>query len=402
MKFLKRNIFAVIIIISCVILVPNAISLQSQARTQAIVTAIGIDKTDNEYEVSLQTLVPTPAEQFEQKISVVSGVGKSVSEAIDKISLRLGKKIGIAQCRVIIINREIDDNLASVFDSITKTKINTHNLSIIVTDNKAKDFLNASENLDNNLYFALSDESYNNLHIDAVYLSLGEFYNDYISKDNDSLVCKVNLTSSKEIGSIESQNTQDSSGGEQEQNTQEDIVFNNGESVIIKDGKFFLDLTPQQTRCFNWLSNKSTKGYIYVDNISDDLYDNASVGLEIQKKILKKKVKFANGKPQIAFDLIIYARIDEVMSNEQSKKVLKSEEPLLTKALKISVIKQIKEEMAAAIQLSKENFIDVLHIQDEFLKYQNKDFKQYLEYNGYNDFLSKIEFVFDVDIKELM
>lgn len=402
MKFLKRNIFAVIIIISCVILVPNAISLQSQARTQAIVTAIGIDKTDNKYEVSLQTLVPTPAEQFEQKISVVSGVGKSVSEAIDKISLRLGKKIGIAQCRVIIINREIDDNLASVFDSITKTKINTHNLSIIVTDNKAKDFLNASENLDNNLYFALSDESYNNLHIDAVYLSLGEFYNDYISKDNDSLVCKVNLTSSKEIGSIESQNTQDSSGGEQEQNTQEDIVFNNGESVIIKDGKFFLDLTPQQTRCFNWLSNKSTKGYIYVDNISDDLYDNASVGLEIQKKILKKKVKFANGKPQIAFDLIIYARIDEVMSNEQSKKVLKSEEPLLTKALKISVIKQIKEEMAAAIQLSKENFIDVLHIQDEFLKYQNKDFKQYLEYNGYNDFLSKIEFVFDVDIKELM
>lgn len=402
MKFLKRNIFAVIIIISCVILVPNAISLQSQARTQAIVTAIGIDKTDNEYEVSLQTLVPTPAEQFEQKISVVSGVGKSVSEAIDKISLRLGKKIGIAQCRVIIINREIDDNLASVFDSITKTKINTHNLSIIVTDNKAKDFLNASENLDNNLYFALSDESYNNLHIDAVYLSLGEFYNDYISKDNDSLVCKVNLTSSKEIGSIESQNTQDSSGGEQEQNTQEDIVFNNGESVIIKDGKFFLDLTPQQTRCFNWLSNKSTKGYIYVDNISDDLYDNASVGLEIQKKILKKKVKFANGKPQIAFDLIIYARIDEVMSNEQSKKVLKSEESLLTRALKISVIKQIKEEMAAAIQLSKENFIDVLHIQDEFLKYQNKDFKQYLEYNGYNDFLSKIEFVFDVDIKELM
>ena len=238
MKFLKRNIYSILIIILCIIFVPNAISLQSQGHTQAIVTAIGIDKGEDAYEVSLQTIVPTPAEQFEQKISVVSGEGKSISEAFNNIALRLGKNIGIAQCRIIVISRNVDDDLASVFDSITKTKINTHNLSIIVTDVKAKEFINASKNLDNNLYFALSDESYNNNHIDAVYLSLGDFYDDYLSKDQCSLITRINLSSSKDIGSIESQNTQDSSGGEKEQGSnKEDIVFNNGQSTVIKNGK---------------------------------------------------------------------------------------------------------------------------------------------------------------------
>ena len=254
MKFLKRNIYSILIIILCIIFVPNAISLQSQGHTQAIVTAIGIDKGEDAYEVSLQTIVPTPAEQFEQKISVVSGEGKSISEAFNNIALRLGKNIGIAQCRIIVISRNVDDDLASVFDSITKTKINTHNLSIIVTDVKAKEFINASENLDNNLYFALSDESYNNKHIDAVYLSLGDFYDDYLSKDQCSLITRINLSSSKDIGSIESQNTQDSNEEEKEQGSnQEDTVFNNGQSTVIKNGKFYFDLTPEQTRAFNWM-----------------------------------------------------------------------------------------------------------------------------------------------------
>ena len=401
MKFLKRNIYSIIIIILCVVFVPNAISLQSQGHTQAIVTAIGIDKNENTFEVSLQTIVPTPAEQFEQKISVVSGEGQSVSEAFNNIALRLGKNIGIAQCRIIVVSRNVDDDLASVFDSITKTKINTHNLSIIVTDAKAKEFINASENLDNNLYFALSDESYNNKHIDAVYLSLGDFYDDYLSKDQCSLITRINLSSSKDIGSIESQNTQDSSGGEKEQGSnQEDAVFNNGQSTVIKNGKFYFDLTPEQTRAFNWMRKESNKGYIYVSNVTDELYENADVGLEIEDKHLQKKVSFVNGRPTITFKLKLYVRIDEIVSDKLNKKIFKSERNFLTDKLKMLTIKQIKEEMAKAIEISKKENVDVLNIKSQFTKYCNKDFIIYLNaYNGAND-LNGINYIFDVDIKE--
>lgn len=403
MKFLKRNIYSILIIILCIIFVPNAISLQSQGHTQAIVTAIGIDKGEDAYEVSLQTIVPTPAEQFEQKISVVSGEGKSISEAFNNIALRLGKNIGIAQCRIIVISRNVDDDLASVFDSITKTKINTHNLSIIVTDTKAKEFINASENLDNNLYFALSDESYNNKHIDAVYLSLGDFYDDYLSKDQCSLITRINLSSSKDIGSIESQNTQDSSGGEKEQGSnQEDTVFNNGQSTVIKNGKFYFDLTPEQTRAFNWMRKESNKGYIYVSNVTDELYENADVGLEIEDKHLQKKVSFANGKPTITFKLTLYVRIDEIVSNKLSKKTLKSEKNFLTDKLKMLTIKQIKEEMAMAIKISKEYNFDAVKIKSQFTKYCNKDFVTYMYANNEKNYLNRINYVFDVDIKERM
>ena len=153
MKYLWQNKVLIILIIITIFLVPISISKPSQSQSDVIVTGIGVDKVDKEFEVSIQYLVPTPESQFKQVLKVVSMKDKSFSLAVNKVILFLGKHLGFTHCKLLVFSDSLkDENLTNIFDYVTRTKVNTYNINIINTDESAKDFLLATINLEGNSF----------------------------------------------------------------------------------------------------------------------------------------------------------------------------------------------------------------------------------------------------------
>ena len=83
LKYLWKNKVFLFLLILAVWLVPSTIGLSEQSQTESIVTAIGIDKQNSEFEVSLQYIVPNVSNGPEG-LKIISQKGDSVGDAVEK------------------------------------------------------------------------------------------------------------------------------------------------------------------------------------------------------------------------------------------------------------------------------------------------------------------------------
>ena len=70
--YIKRFPMIVILIIILLFFTPLAVFSPGENRNRGVVTAIGLDFVDNEYEVSLLTFIPTANQTYKQKNSVIT------------------------------------------------------------------------------------------------------------------------------------------------------------------------------------------------------------------------------------------------------------------------------------------------------------------------------------------
>ena len=83
MTFMKKYLWVVIIIIS-LILVPQSLNIQSELNMRIIVTAIGVDFSDDQYEVTAQVVRPSDggtAEGGSAGLDFISAKADTVAEA---------------------------------------------------------------------------------------------------------------------------------------------------------------------------------------------------------------------------------------------------------------------------------------------------------------------------------
>ena len=90
----------------------------------AIVTAIAIDKADDEYEVSLQIAVPEANSGNTNARVVVSGKGKTVAEAIGDVTTTTGWYQKLAFCNMIVIGESLlNSNVMDFLDYFSNTVV---------------------------------------------------------------------------------------------------------------------------------------------------------------------------------------------------------------------------------------------------------------------------------------
>ena len=56
-------------------------------------------------------------------------------------------------------------------------------------------------------------------------------------------------------------------------------------------------LNIEETSAFNWFNPEATKGYVLLNNITDDVYNYATVGVDIERKVTRVHVYFDGAKP---------------------------------------------------------------------------------------------------------
>ncbi len=151
MFFKKRS--WLLILIACLIFIPQSFSYQAKLNMRVVVTGIGIDKSgDDSYEVTAQVIIPSPGSESggtSARLDFISEEGSSVAEGIQKIAYKIGKEAGLSHTDFIMIGETmLSDNIVPVLDYFARDDQVSPALALLVCKGKAKDMIEKTKNLE--------------------------------------------------------------------------------------------------------------------------------------------------------------------------------------------------------------------------------------------------------------
>ena len=449
-----RKGYLAILIVALIILLPIFIALPQQAQDRTLILAFGIDKMQEQYEVSAQIMVPESSQSgYKEKREVKSSVGKTIDQAIASLQLNEGKDIGVAHANILIINEQaIGEDINSVLDYFIRNR-DIGYLTIATTPNSAKEMLEISANSTSDKDSLLRLVSYNNENIFGTDSTLNKLLFGYYSPAQTSIISRLQLSSSssqsssqastqnstnEQSGSGESQSSAgESSSGQQQSsqpmtagNSQSDSsgqssgsssgqssgssseqssqggsqsskqILNDGSVVVLKSGKVVVTLDPLQYRGFHWLMPTKSSSFIELNNINNEYFKDATVVLDIinSKESIEYEITSDNI-PIIKFNTELEYSISSIQQSDYNADIYAESMNDSTDAISKALQNLIDSEVQGAINLSKQYQIDILNIYDKFhQKYGNK-FDKIVQFNE-GDYLRDVEVYVNVKVKE--
>lgn len=402
-KYIWKNKILLILLLLGLWLVPNVIGLPEQSRTESIVTAIGIDKNNEDYEVSLQYIVPSAAGSAEG-LKINTQKGKTVGEAIEKIKLQLGKLSGFAHCRFLIFSDgACEENFTELLDFLLRRKNNTNNIVLVNTPDSAKEVLSMSNKLDSDIYSFLDNNFSENEFGDFHNLkTIGDYYNTYFSPVKCLLVNRVSLRESSNQNASTSGSSNEEEGKEQTSQNKESNkkeFENKGEQIVLKNNKKLLSLTQEESDNLLWFNPKIKRDQFIVKNFSENNLVDTSILFNVLNKQLYKKAYFKDGKPNFDVSLRLHIRTGEISGSNISKKDYEVLQKTLSEKLKKEMTKTILTSLTSAEENFKENNYDVIECYNSFYKFKNKQLKEYLLKNpqAKDNFIKEVKFNYKIE-----
>ena len=172
MKKLKKIISPrTLLLIASVIIFVSSISfinLPSQSSTQGIVSVLAVDTDGSQVDVACSIITPTGGRKT--KSNVYSAKAPTIAQAIQKVSIQIGKTLGFAQCDVVAVGNNImEQNIVSALDYLTRTRKVNKNVLLLNFDGIAKEFIESVIYIEENLSLKLSELlAYNKENIMAI------------------------------------------------------------------------------------------------------------------------------------------------------------------------------------------------------------------------------------------
>ena len=405
LKYLWKNKVFLFLLILAVWLVPSTIGLSEQSQTESIVTAIGIDKQNSEFEVSLQYIVPNVSNGPEG-LKIISQKGDSVGDAVEKIKLQLGKLSGFAHCKVLVFNdKASEENFTGLLDYLLRRKTNTNSIILINTPDSAKDLLSMSSKLDSDLYSFINNNGNPNEFGDFHDLkTIGDYYSTYFSPVKCLAINSVSVKESQNSsgdsfsssgGSSQSNSSESSSGSSSE--TKKEFE-NKGKLTIIKNSKKLLTLTEEESDNLLWFNPNIKRDTFTIEDYSEGYLKNAKILFNISNKIYKTKASFEGGVPHFEVSIKFYIRTGEVISNDLKQVDYET----LQRNYSPKLLKAMEQKMLSSLKLAennfKENSYDVIKCYETFYKTKNKELKQYLKtLSNTEDFIKTVVFDYKIE-----
>lgn len=271
----------------------------------AIATAISIDKKDDEYHVAAQVVLPTELSMKggmgSSPVTLYEASGKSVNEAIRKLTQVSPRIIYLGHLRVVVISEELaKEGIATTVDFLSRGWELRSDFYVIVSKGRdAKEILNVQTSLEK----IPSDELYNILHTSEANYSSTVAVNFFELKTNLERDGKEGVLTGVEI-------LGDPKKGSSKQNVEmiiPDAKIKFKELAVFKKDKLVGWLDEQESRGYNEATNqvKSTIGLVSCP-------DGGEVSIHTKKYNSKIKSKTTSNNPEIEIKVNIVANLGEV------------------------------------------------------------------------------------------
>lgn len=377
------------------------------SETDAIVTMVFVDKVDKNIKVSASVL--TPAEGKKKNQIIFSGVGATFDNAVENMSIAMGKDMGFAQCQIMGFGDNIcKDGIMAALDYMTRTKKVGRNAILISFDGDVAEFAQAISDLNTNSNLSLNEIiSFDNRYTMSQDSNVESFYIGYFSdlslgitphlsfgKEEKDNAIEVSGSNSSDGGGLGSSNaTGGSPAGEEKK-----YLLNDGSISVFKKGKKQLKVEPEMIKKLSLYVNNNQKGTILVEGVTDKLYDNATVVTNIIKKDTKFETSFKDGKPMYKAKIALTVMVEQVDDNTPQRTMLRRNQEFLTPALVEKLKEKTKQDVSDAIDFCKENSVDLINVYKNFYRKQYKDWKKFMETTDTESYLEDIDFSVDVEV----
>lgn len=382
--FSPRKLIVWIFLIVLIITIPET-TKPAMSKTEAIITMMSIDQVDDQIKIS--TAVITPSSEKTTNYEVYSGVGETVGEAVENVSLSLGKSMGFAQCEIMAFGENLSQaGIISSLDFMTRTRRVGRNAILINFSGEVEEFQQAVVNLNIEKSIPLEDViNFDKRYIPSADSNIHSFYKGYFSEITLGIMPKIQLLSKETDNAIEVESGPTGGGSSSQpgsgtggQNNQK-YILNDGTVSVFKSGKKMLELSPKQMQKLNLLSNVEQEGTLKVENIDDDLYKNSNAVLNIHDKKLSFSPTFKNNKPILNIKIDLAVLVEEVDEENPDKSFLKRNKDFLTNELIEKTKQTVKENCFEIIDFCKENKVDLIGVYENFYRKEYNKFKQYYE-----------------------
>lgn len=464
LNFLKR--FKIIIIFSLITIAIIPFSLYKPAETEkvAVITSIGIDKNNEEIELSANVIVPNSGASGgsggggDGTVKTVSAKGNDITSAFSNLTLILGKMPGLSHCDSIILNKNLfEENVTKYLDFFVRTNNLTSNATVIVAENKASEIIETSAAQKDLRAVSLSEVlTLSDEYSIASNSNVDSFYTNYFSaagvsilpvltaggsntpsgqtkenSQNDSTQSSKteNLQNSEEsnlqssstqksgtdggseggLNSSSSSGSKSSSGGSepstQSSQTQSEsgsgapqkIVKNEGKAVVVKNGKIVYDLPGVEVQGLNLISSTTKKGHIKIEDVTNDLFENATLNFEIFNKDVKTTGYFINGLPIFNFKFNLVLKLEEVAMNNFNIEAMKITHNFVSGQIKEKINESVQKSISELINSSKKNKTDTFKVYDYFYKYHNTEWLNFIKsLKDKDDYLNYVTFTCNI------
>ncbi|WP_368042008.1 Ger(x)C family spore germination protein [Lysinibacillus sphaericus] len=326
----------------------------------AIVTAAGIDKTDEGYEVSVQIINPSEIapENTSGKSPVITyhATGESVFEAIRKLDTLTPRKAYFAHLNILVIGDSLASNgINQSIDLFARDPETRDDFSVIVSSSSpakevisvltplekipAKKILNSLRASEKALGTTLSVD------IDQILQNFGRAGSSYI-------LPTIEIIGEKDVD-VENENVEKISTP---------TILKYSGLAIFKQDKLIGILSEKQSKTFNYIDN-NVKSTLEIISCPDKI---GRLTTEITSSIAKVTGEFKNGKPKINIRLDLTQNVGQVIKCNIDLSDNKTIEYINTNTEE-SVKMQIEETLETIQQYYHTDifgFGDVLHRED--------------------------------------
>lgn len=333
---------------------------------RSIVHAVGIDKSDEGYEVSLQIFFPsssggdTPVDVSKSNTKVVSAVGDTIYDGVKGCERLLGGEAFMGHNKFIIFGSSLyDEDMEELLGWFRKENENYLGVTVGYGERTAK------EVLDINLTDGASAvENMELIHSYGV--------KNGITAKGDLLMLFNDLALTSKSGFLPVFSVKDKEKSANSDNGQTEQYLEIKKTAVLKDGKVAGFLTGDEVMGVLWLTGELDRCKVTVE------YEGELIDVELLKKSVSRRLYEKSGRLVADFEISCEARVTEDISSQQKRHICElCQQKILNSCQK--AIKKTVDEYAT----------DVLQIEKLIKFYKPSIYRQYAE-----DFFKVIASVF--------
>ena len=393
-------------ILIMLIFLPSAITMPSLSFRGAIITAIGIDKIDDQVEFSVLTLSDISKDNMGENTKVVCGKSNSVANAISSIESQIGRSLKMGHVGYVVVSQSFaEDDIASVLNTLTITTKLPNSVSLILSRDSAKDVLNQASKLEQSSMYKLREIIQNEFNVNYTKdTSLDNFLKGYFSETKTSTLGYIKLEndisqgiSADQQSNNSGQSTEQSSEGGNQSNSN-GIISLQREHAVFVEGKLKYILNVDEMKGINWIVENDLQQLLTIDNVNEQGLSNASISFEVQQNQIKPSVIYRNNRPIITFELSLKLNTVEIMQVEKQTKSPK--DIYISDIINNKINDKIKREVALTLNKLRQEKTDVIGVYKILFSDNHKKFFAFLDsLKDKEDFLSYVKINIKADAK---
>ncbi len=347
-----KRIIALIILIVFTLTGCNYIELNKLA----IVSALGIDYKNNQYEVTAQVMdiQKTEGNSTKQESLIYEASGKTIGKAIRNLSEKYPKTIYLGHLEIIILGKEVtEEKTDDTFDFLIRSPEVRSTGNILVNKyQSAKETLNPKNEKDNSFATEQIKSSLENATKrtgTVKMITFEELLQEYLQKGIDPVIPLIKINNNS--------------------NTSNTIIAN---LAPLKDNKIQKELDEKQSIAYNTINRN------YEDIVITTTYNNRTIGVILFNPKSKIETKIKKGRITTNINITVEAKPNELTQkiNPNNKKTQKELEKIIAK--------EIESYIKSLIDYCKETNSDILGLKNNIYKNHYKQYNKYKDKNIYH------------------